>query len=150
MSSQFESFDDVFVTAQAQIGATLFTASVVSKDGNSMVRVYSTHPHEYPVGGTKALAGDMSPIWEKTVLEDQQPFLGVDKEAVRACFSDSALIESLGCGSIVNVPVVSHGQTVGSMNLLAPEGSYDEESVVAALDIARRSVSLFGALTNAI
>ncbi|QOT19964.1 GAF domain-containing protein [Paenarthrobacter sp. YJN-5] len=150
MSSQFESFDDVRLTAQTQIGATLFTASAVSRDGNSMVRVYTTHPHEYPVGGTKTLVGDMSPIWEKTVLAGQQPFLGADKEAVRACFSDSALIESLGCGSIVNVPVVSNGQTVGSMNFLAPEGSYDEKSVETALDIARRSVSLFEALTNAI
>jgi hypothetical protein len=38
--------------------------------------------------------------------------------------------------------VVSNGQTIGSMNFLAPEGSYDQQSVDAATTIAERSVQL--------
>jgi len=144
MSSPFESFDDVYAHAQEEVGVILFTASVIADSGASMARVYTTHPDVYPVGGKKTLAGDTNRVWLKQVL------IGADKEAVRAFFFDSATIESLGCGAIVNVPVVSNGQTIGSMNFLGPEGSYDQESVDAAVDVARRSVHLFEeALTSA-
>lgn len=142
MSSQFESFDDVYAHAQEAVSVTLFTVSVIADDGASMARVYTTHPDAYPVGGKKTLAGDTNRVWLEQVLSEQQPFLGEDKETVRAFFFDSATIESLGCGAIVNVPVVSSGQTIGSMYFLAPEGSYDQNSVNAAVDIARRSVHL--------
>lgn len=142
MSSQFESFNDVYATAQETVGVTLFTASVIADAGTSMARIYTTHPDVYPVGGTKTLAGDTNPVWLEQVLKGQQPFLGEDKEAVRAFFFDSATIESLGCGAIINVPVVSNGETIGSMNFLAPEGTYDQKSVDAATKIARRSVQL--------
>lgn len=150
MSSQFESFDDVYAHAQEAVGVTLFTVSVLADDGASMARVYTTHPRVYAVGGKKTLAGDTNQLWLEQVINGQQPFLGADKEAVRSFFFDSATIESLGCGAIVNVPVVSSGQTIGSMNFLGPEGSYDQRSVDAAVELARRSVGLLEkALTNA-
>ncbi|AFR31378.1 GAF domain-containing protein [Arthrobacter sp. Rue61a] len=149
MSSQFESFEDAYANAQETVGVTLFTASVIADNGASMARIYTTHPDIYPVGGKKTIAGDTNPAWLAQVLHGQQPFLGVDKEAVRAFFFDAATIESLGCGAIVNVPIVSDGQTIGSMNFLAPEGSYDQKSVSIAMDVARRSVHLFNeALTT--
>lgn len=150
MSSQYQSFDDVYENARKAVGVTLFTVSVIADDGASMARVYTTHPDVYPVGGKKTLAGDTNPVWLEQVLKGQQPFLGADKEAVRAFFFDSETIESLGCGAIVNVPVVSSGRIIGSMNFLAPEGSYDQDSVEAAVDVARRSVHLLEeALTTA-
>ncbi|MGO4248403.1 GAF domain-containing protein [Paenarthrobacter sp. RAF54_2] len=150
MSSQFESFDDVYAHAREAVGVTLFTASVIADNGASMARVYTTHPDVYPVGGRKTLAGDTNRLWLEQVINGQQPFLGADKEAVRTFFFDSATIESLGCGAIVNVPVVSNGQTIGSMNFLGPDGTYDQSSVDAALEVARRSVHLLEeALTTA-
>lgn len=142
MSSQFDSFDDVYASARDTVGVRLFTASVIADAGTSMARIYTTHPEVYPVGGKKTLAGDTNPVWLEQVLKGQQAFLGADTDAVRAFFFDSATIESLGCGAIVNVPVVSHGETIGSMNFLAPEGSYDQHSVDAATKIAERSVQL--------
>ena len=142
MSSQYQSFDDVYENARKEVGVTLFTVSVIADDGASMARVYTTHPDVYPVGGKKTLAGDTNRVWLEQVLKGQQPFLGADKEAVRTFFFDSATIESLGCGAIVNVPVVSNGQTIGSMNFLGPDGTYDQSSVDAAVDVARRSVHL--------
>lgn len=142
MSSQFDSFDDVYASAQDTVGVRLFTASVIADAGTSMARIFTTHPDVYPVGGKKTLAGDTNPVWLEQVLQGQQPFLGADTDAVRAFFFDSATIESLGCGAIVNVPVVSNGETIGSMNFLGPDGSYDQKSVDAAMKIARRSVRL--------
>jgi hypothetical protein len=142
MSSQFDSFDDVYASAQDTVGVRLFTASVIADAGTSMARIFTTHPEVYTVGGKKTLTGDTNPVWLEQVLKGQQPFLGADTGAVRAFFFDSATIESLGCGAIVNVPVVSNGETIGSMNFLGPEGSYDQKSVDAAMEIARRCVRL--------
>lgn len=143
MSTRFTSFDDVYAHALDTVGVTLFTASVIADAGSSMARIYTSHPEVYPVGGKKTLTGDTNPVWLEQVLRGQRPFLGADKDAVRAFFFDSATIESLGCGAIVNVPVVSDGETIGSMNFLAPEGSYDQDSVDEAVKIAHGSVHLF-------
>ena len=107
-----------------------------------MARVYTNHPEAYPVGGKKTFADDTSPVWLEQVIEGQRPFLGADREAVRGFFFDYATIESLGCGAIINVPIVSEGETIGSMNFLNVEGSYDEASVDAAVSIADRSASV--------
>ena len=41
-------------------------------------------------------------------------------------FFDHALIASLGWGSVLNLPVVWDGRTLGTINLLHEEGWYDE------------------------
>ena len=145
MSDQFESFEDIHEAAKSEVGVRLFTVSALAGTGSDlgMARVYSSHPDVYPVGGTKTFAGDTSPVWLKQVIEGQQPFLGADANSVRAFFFDYEIIESLGCGAIVNVPVVSNGQTIGSMNFLDAEGAYDEISVDTARKIAERSTAVF-------
>jgi len=117
-------------------GVILFTASVIADGATTMARVYSSHQEVYPVGGRKTLDGQTSPIWFEQVVRGGQPFLGRDLEAVRTFFFDSAVIESLGCGAIINVPVRHEGETIGSINFLDREGAYDERSVDDALIIA--------------
>jgi hypothetical protein len=142
MSSQFETLDDIFHAAQETVGVRLFTVSAIADAATSMARVYTTHPDVYPVGGRKTLDGDTNPVWLEQVVKGQQPFLGRDKEAVRSFFFDYETIESLGCGAIINVPVVRDGETIGSMNFLAAEGSYDQGSLAAAVEIARRAANV--------
>jgi hypothetical protein len=70
------------------------------------------------------------------VVIDQQPYLGRDAEAVAEVFGDHELIASLGCGAVINIPVVDGDRTLGVVNLLDAEGAYDEASVVAAAPLA--------------
>ena len=42
---------------------------------------------------------------------------------------DHVLIESMGLGSVINVPVLYDGNVLGTINLLAPEFHYREEHV---------------------
>jgi len=44
-------------------------------------------------------------------------------------FFDHELILSLGCASVLNVPVVWDGRTLGTINLLHEAGWYDETDV---------------------
>ncbi len=85
-------------------------------------RIYTTHPREYPVGGRKPI--NPTP-WSEQIFRRQQPYLGRTVAEVREVFPDHALIASLGCGSVLNLPVVWDGRPLGTINLLHEEGWYD-------------------------
>jgi GAF domain-containing protein len=122
--------------ATERLGSILVTVTVLTPDGAEVSRVYSSHPDVYAVGGRKRLdPSQTSPIWLDQVVAGQRAFLGADRQAVRDFFFDWATIESLGCGAIVNTPVVYGGETIGSINFLGPEGSLGDESVATALEI---------------
>jgi hypothetical protein len=107
----------------AVLGHRLFTLMRYHADSGDSERIYTTHPREYPVGGRKAL--NPTP-WTEQVLRRQQPYLGRTPADVREVFFDHALIASLGCGSVLNLPVVWNGRTLGTINLLHAEGWYDD------------------------
>ncbi len=50
-------------------------------------------------------------------------------DEIRWAFPDHALIESLGCGSCINIPVIAFGRMLGTMNVLDRENAYDDRTV---------------------
>jgi GAF domain-containing protein len=112
------------------VGHQLFTLLYV--DGDEVARVYSNRPVEYAVSGRKPMG--RTP-WGDLVLKRCKPYLGRDMEGIRWAFFDHALIESMGLGSVINIPVVYDGACLGTMNLLDTEHHYRPEHVapVAAL-----------------
>ena len=127
--------------AVRELGAVLVTTTVIVPDGTEVARVQSTHPQVYAVGDRKKLDPEhTSPAWMKTVVHGQEPFFGSDRAAVREFFVDWAAIERLGCSSIINTPVVDDGETIGSVNFLAPEGTFDQRSVEHALKLTAEAV----------
>jgi hypothetical protein len=122
--------------AHQRLDVILFTVTVLTPDGTEISRVYSSHPDTYAIGGRKRTDPSYtSPIWFEQVISAQRAFVGRDRDSVREFFRDWETIESLGCGSIVNTPVVLDGVTIGSINFLGPEGSLDQSSLALALDI---------------
>ena len=126
---------DVIFTAldaltKSLVGHQLFTLLYV--DGDEVARVYSNRPAEYPVSGRKPMG---KTPWGDLVLKRRKPYLGRDKQGIRWAFFDHALIESMGLGSVINIPVVYDGVCLGTMNLLDAEYHYRPEHVapVAAL-----------------
>jgi hypothetical protein len=95
------------------------------------------------VGGRKAL--NRTP-WTEQVLRRQQPYVGRTAADVRAVFFDHALIASLGCGSVLNVPVVWDGRTLGTINLLHEDGWYDAEDAPVGLLFAALAIPAYLAL----
>lgn len=129
-------FDDAVDAARAQLGSILVTVTVITPDGAEVARVATTHPDVYPVGGRKRLdPSQTSPLWAEQVVAAQTPFVGADRETVRSFFFDWATIESLGCGAIVNTPVVHEGVTIGSINFLGPDGSLPADAADIAMTI---------------
>jgi hypothetical protein len=124
----FKAVEDATLAA---VGHQLFTLLYV--DGGEVARCYSNRPAEYPLAGRKP----MGPTpWGALVLTGQQPFLGRDKAAIRWAFFDHALIEGMGLGSAICVPIVYDGATIGTMNLLHTEHVYQEAHVAPVLAMA--------------
>ena len=109
---------------RALIGHELFTLLYV--DGNEVARCHSSRPSEYPVAGRKPM---VDTPWSDHVMKSRRAWLGIGAEAIRGAFFDHELILSMGLGTCINMPVVYDGGTIGTMNLLAREGTYTEASV---------------------
>ena len=116
-------FQETFEEMRRDPGVILFTALQWIPERSSLRRLFTSHPDEYPVGGEKTV--EISPGWLGTVIEDKKPFLAADLNALREVFADSELIQRLGCGAVINVPVLDDGRNVvGVLALLDAEGRY--------------------------
>ncbi len=125
-------------TLAAAVGHRLFTLLYV--DGDEMGRVYSNRPQEYPTARRKP----MGPTpWGRHVIGGVQPFLGPTLADVRWAFFDHPLIEGMGLGSTLNVPVVYDGACLGTLNLLDVEHHYHAGHVAPVAAFAPLLVPAF-------
>ncbi|MEU7742296.1 GAF domain-containing protein [Nonomuraea sp. NPDC049158] len=129
---------DVEDKVREALGVRLFTVLAWIPERQALRRVHSSHPERYPVGGEKTV--EVARGWLARCIEAGEPYFGPDRAAVREVFADHELIESLGCGAIVNVPVMDGDEVLGVLNILDAEGSYDEESVAVAASLAPLAV----------
>lgn len=123
-------FQNAFDTLQKDPGVILFTALQWIPERSALRRVFTSHPEAYPLGAEKAV--EISPGWLGTVIGDKQPFLAADVEGLKEVFTDVGLIQSLGCGAVINIPVLKDGRVVGVLALLDAEGRYSQRSVETA------------------
>jgi hypothetical protein len=110
----------------ASIGHKLFTILIHHPGLRESERFYSNRPAEYPVGGRKPVTD--SP-WMQCVIGAGRPYIGRTREDIRDSFFDYELIWSLGCESVLNMPVHWRGHTLGTLNLLHEAGWYDEDDI---------------------
>lgn len=121
----------------AAIGHKLFTILVVHPGADQSQRYYSNMPDAYPVGGRKPINRTH---WFQRVLGDGVPYIGRDAADIRDVFFDHELIHSLGCDSVLNVPVRWDGSSLGTINLLHEAGYYGEGDVQVAQHFAALAV----------
>ena len=117
----------------AVLGHKLFTVLRYHAHSGESERRYTNQPQAYPVGGRKALNPTS---WARQVIHERRPYIGRTAADIRAVFFDHDLIASLGCASVLNVPVVYDGRVLGTLNLLHEEGWYDAGDVDISLTFA--------------
>ena len=76
------------------------------------------------------------------------PYIGYTADDIRTVFFDHALIASLGCASVLNLPVVHDGRTLGVLNLLHEASWYGEDDVPLGQVFAALAVPAFGLLSG--
>ena len=95
-------FDALCALTRQHVGAKLFTVMTYDDKRGFVRRVYSNMPEAYPVSGMKPANRTH---WFEKVLENRRIFVANDIHAIAKVFDDHALIRSLGCESVINVPV---------------------------------------------
>ncbi len=108
------------------IGHKLFTLMVNDKKVKYVERVYSNNKKIYPLLGTKPIPKNN---WTKRVYNQKKEFLAKDFNEIKKLFFDYEIIESLGCGSIINVPVIYNKKILGTLNILHKEKFYNKSSI---------------------
>lgn len=104
-------------------GFRLFTILRYDPAAALIRRIWTSHETEYPVGGAKPISDTP---WTRQVLESGLPYVGRNSEDIRSVFFDHELIASLGCASVLNLPVRWDGKIIGSLNLLHEAHHYDD------------------------
>ncbi len=115
--------------SKAIAGHKLFTVMTVDMDAGLARRAFTSHPKDYPVSGTKPILRDH---WFDIVHGEKRSFVANTIADIAKVFPDSKLIASLGCGSVLNLPVVLRGALVATINMLDAEQHYTPARVAAA------------------
>ncbi|MEM0906569.1 MAG: GAF domain-containing protein [Pseudomonadota bacterium] len=113
----------------ALIGVKLFTLLTFDSETQLARRFYSNQPEAYPVGGTKPVPSNH---WVDEVLRQGKTFVAPDAKAIADVFPDYALIQSLGCESCINIPVLVGGQVLGTLNCLHEAHHYTDGKIKAS------------------
>lgn len=103
------------------IGAVIFSCSTFDLTAGKSRRFFTNLPDIYPVAGLKDIVRNR---WTAQVLDRKQTFVANKLEEIREVFPDHAIIESLGCGSVINMPVFLANQFLGTVNILHKPGYY--------------------------
>jgi GAF domain-containing protein len=128
-------FAAIAQVAAQRVGAGLVTAMRHKAAESTVERIFSSNPQAYPVGGRK-LKRDTA--WSRKVLTERQVLVSAGDDQVRESFDDHAIIFGLGLHSCVNVPLMSEGACIGTLNVLRaqPDWGDNEITLVRALGLA--------------
>ena len=116
------------------VGHKLLTLMVIDRSGKYVERVYTNNKKIYPLLGTKAIPAN---AWTKRVLIEKKEFLGSNFKQIKKLFFDHETIKSLGCGSIINLPVINNNKVLGTLNILHKENYYNKTSLKNVRDFAQ-------------
>ena len=111
---------------QDTVGVKLFTYMTVDMENELARRAYTSDAVSYPTSGTKPIHYD---AWFDIVHKQHAYFVANTIEDIAKVFPDYELINSLGCQSVVNMPVILGGQLVGTVNMLHEKDFYTPERV---------------------
>ena len=114
---------------QNSVGAKLFTIMTLDREADLARRHYSNMPEAYPSGGSKPMLHN---AWADQVIHRHQNFMANSIEEIAEVFPDHELIQSLGCESCLNIPIVFKGLVIGTLNLLDRAGYFTPERVAKA------------------
>lgn len=122
-------FDALRALTDEMVGVKLFTVMTHDSAKGVAQRIYSNMPDAYPVSGTKP-ANETD--WSRQVIKEKRTFVANDIEGIAKVFFDHELIKSLGCESVINVPIVIGGEVLGTINCLHEAGFYTPDKIEAA------------------
>jgi GAF domain len=107
--------------AQSLVGSKLFTVMTVDMAKLLARRAFTSDAQVYPVSGTKPITLDR---WFDVVHHQKKTFVANTIGEIADVFPDHEKIWALGCGSVVNLPIIVEEELVATVNLLHEEHYY--------------------------
>jgi transcriptional regulator with GAF, ATPase, and Fis domain len=111
------------------VGVRLFTLMEIDHERAVAWRNYSNMPDAYPISGEKPVQKNR---WSEIVEDRREIFVANTIDEIAEVFPDYPLIQSLGCESCMNIPIVIAGQLRGTLNCLHVAGYYKADRVARA------------------
>lgn len=127
-----EPFTALWRLTDAMIGAKLFTLMEANMKTERSGRIFTSHPEEYPVSGSKPIRYNE---WFDVVHKERRAFVANNLVDIDKVFPDAVLIGQLGCASVINLPIVLNDTLVGTVNILNGENHHTEERVELATSL---------------
>lgn len=121
-------FDGLQTWVQQDVGAVIYSCSTFDLAAGTSRRIYTNLPDIYPVSGLKEIAPN---AWTAQVLDRRLAFVANTLDDIAQVFPDHPIIKSLGCGSVINMPVYLAGRFMGTVNVLHEAGYYTPARVAA-------------------
>jgi hypothetical protein len=131
---------------QADVGAIIFSCSTFDLAAGQSRRVFTNMPEVYPVSGLKEITPN---DWTRRVLDGRKTFVANSLDEIRQVFPDHVLIGSLGCGSVINMPVFLSGSFMGTVNVLHEADYYSPARVQRMHDLRAAAMLAFCSLALA-
>lgn len=131
-TSEAEVFETLYRLSDTLIPVRLWTVMTVDLDAGIARRAFSNMPGAYPTSGTKPITPN---TWFDLVHGEQQTFVANTLDDIAAVFPDHALIGSLGCASVMNLPIFDGGELLATVNLLDAEGHFTDARVAHYSDV---------------
>jgi hypothetical protein len=124
--TQHAAYEALFQLSDAIVPVRLWTVMSLDPKSNLARRVYTNMPEAYPASGTKPMTEN---AWSEIVRNQHKCFTANTLAEIAEVFPDHALIGSLGCGSVLNLPITHDRQLVGTVNLLDVEHHFTPERI---------------------
>jgi hypothetical protein len=121
-----QAFGGLQALTEAVVGVKLFTVMKVDMAADVSRRAFTSDPASYPTSGTKKINRT---FWFDIVHKERRFFIANTLDDISKVFPDYELIGSLGCGSVINMPVIIGNELIGTVNLLHAEQYYTPERV---------------------
>ena len=113
---------------RAVAGDGLFTVLAVNGDADHLWRVWSSDPAHYPPGIADRIEDT---VWFRRLFTERAPIIANDPETIAVWLPEFGGFAEQGYGALCNMPVVSGGDVVGLMNLMAGAGHFTPGRVAA-------------------
>ena len=104
----------------------MFTLTVIDQSIKYVERVYSNNTKIYPLLGTKPIPKN---LWTQKVIVSKKIFFANNYDLIKKLFFDHRIIYSLGCGSIINIPIINNKKILGTLNMLHKEKFYTKKNI---------------------
>lgn len=131
-------------SAAQLVGGRLITVSLWRRKTRDLVRVYSSMPRLYRIGGISSALGAE---WTHRCVSQLESFLADDKDTLNSdAFEHQDMLGALHLEAAINAVVAKDDAFLGCLNLLGSTGSFTQQSVSDAEILATGLVDVLAEL----